>query len=141
MRASYLKRAARLVRRDERGYTLVELLTVMIILGIIVSPIAAAFVTASQAQVDQTRREDAYAQARGALQRIRLDIHCAHATTLPIQQNSYGGFTLTLPETPGQCPGVVSSSSGVSGVEWCTIPYSGSTTRYQLFRYLSLIHI
>lgn len=51
-----------------------------------------------------------------------------------MQQNVYGGFTLTLPENPGQCPAVVPASSGVSGVEWCTVPYPGSTTRFRLYR-------
>ena len=61
--------------------------------------------------------------------------HTTRASQLPVQQNAFGGFTLTLTENAGQCPGVLSSSSGVSGVEWCTIPYPGSTTRFQLFRY------
>jgi type II secretory pathway pseudopilin PulG len=128
-----LARARRRLR-DERAQTLVELLGVMAILLIVLVPITASFVTSLSNQASQTRREDAQANARTALERLRLDIHCAHATSLPVQQNAYGGFTLTLPENPGQCPGVVPASSGSSGVEWCTIPYPGSTIRYQLFR-------
>jgi len=121
--------------RRNGGYTVIEVVVVMAIVGIVLTPIASSFASASRAQVSQVRRADANSQARLALQRMRVDIHCAHATTLPVQQNSYGGFTLTLPETPGQCPGVVPASSGVSGIEWCTIPYPGSTTRFQLYRY------
>ena len=135
MRADMFPPRLRARVRDERGQTLVELLVVMVVLVIVIAPLADSFVTSLKQEVDQTRRESAFANARVALQRMRLDIHCAHATTLPIQQNSYGGFTLTLPENPGQCPGVVASGSGAAGVEWCTIPYPGSTTRYQLFRY------
>ena len=122
---------------DERGYTLVELLTVMVILGIVLAPIVTSLRLGMRQEVDQTRREDAYSNVRLALQRMRLDIHCSHshAAQLPVQQNSYGGFTLTLTENPGQCPGVVPASSNVTAVEWCTIPVRGSTTRYQLFRY------
>jgi type II secretory pathway pseudopilin PulG len=122
---------------DERGQTLVEMLAVLIILMIVLTPIVEGFASASRAQVSQTRRAEAFGQARTALQRMRLDIHCAHATSLPVQDNPYGGFTLTLPENPGQCPGVVPAASGVSGVEWCTIPYPGSTTRFRLYRYVA----
>jgi prepilin-type N-terminal cleavage/methylation domain-containing protein len=123
--------------RDERGFALVELLTVMVIMGAVLAVIVGSFTTGLRHEVDQTRRESAYANARIALQRMRLDIHCAHnqSSQLPVAANSFGGFTLTLTENPGQCPGVLPSSSGVSGIEWCTIPYPGSTTRFQLFRY------
>ena len=40
---------------------------------------------------------------------------------------------MTLTESPNVCPAVTTSSSGV---QWCTIPYTGSTTHWQLFRYL-----
>ncbi len=124
----------RLRAHDERAQSIVELIVVMAVLGIVVAPISAAFATSMRHQAGQTRREEAQSSARAALQRMRLDIHCAHATTLPLQQNDYGGFTLMLPENPGQCPGVVPLSSGASGVAWCTIPYPGSTTRFRLFR-------
>ena len=61
---------------------------------------------------------------------MRVDIHCASAV-LPPQHNAYGGFTLTMTETKGICPTVTQLPSGV---QWCTIPVAGSTTRYQLFR-------
>ena len=121
--------------REERGQTLIELIVVMTILAIVLTPISTSFASSLRNQATVSRREDAQARARSALQLMRLDIHCAHATTLPVQANDYGGFTLTLPENPGQCPSVVSASSGVSGVQWCTVPYtSGDTTRYRLFR-------
>ena len=69
---------------------------------------------------------------RLALDRMRIDIHCASGAPAP-QENPYGGFTLTLTESPSVCPAVTTTSSGV---QWCTIPYSGSTTQWQLFRYL-----
>jgi len=123
--------------RGEGGYSLVEMLTVMTILAVVLAPIVTSFTSGMRQEVDQTRREEAYSNVRLALQRMRLDIHCSHshAAQLPVQQNSYGGFTLTLSENPGQCPGVVPSTSNVSAVEWCTIPVGGSSTRFQLFRY------
>jgi prepilin-type N-terminal cleavage/methylation domain-containing protein len=129
-------RAAVITRqwRADGGQTLVEMLVVISILAIVLTPLITTFVTSMTQQSLQTRRENSQSNARSALARMRLDIHCAHATTLPVQQNPYGGFTLTLPENPGQCPAVVAASSGVSGIEWCTIPYPGSTTRFRLYR-------
>ncbi len=127
------QRACARLRRDD-GQSLVELLAVMAILSVVLTPLTTSFVSSLRQQASQSRREEAQSSARGALSRMRLDIHCAHATSLPVEQNPYGGYTLTLPENPGQCPGVVPSTSGVSGVEWCTIPYPGSTTRFRLYR-------
>jgi hypothetical protein len=66
---------------------------------------------------------------------MRVDIHCASAAPAP-QENPYGGFTLTLTESPSTCPSVTTTSSGV---QWCTIPVSGSTTHWQLFRFLGTL--
>ena len=129
--------AARL-RRDD-GYTLIELITVLVILGTILSALVGSFVTGMNHEVDQTRREQAYANARVALQRMRLDVHCAGGVT-SVDQNAYGGFTLTLTEASsgqeGYCPGVIPSGDTSVGVQWCTVQYSGSTTRWVLYRFL-----
>lgn len=134
------KIVARLRRAD--GFTLIELIAVMAILGTVMTALVASFVTGINQEVDQTRREQAYANGRLAIQRLRLDIHCASGVTA-VDQNAYGGFTLTLTESNDQspggwCPGVIPAGSTSSGVQWCTIPYSGSTTRFVLYRFLGL---
>jgi prepilin-type N-terminal cleavage/methylation domain-containing protein len=137
-RQSILRAAARL-RRDESGYTLVELLVVMSILGTVLGGLVGSFVSGMHHEVDQVRREQAYANARLAVQRMRVDIHCSTGFT-SYDKNAYGGFTLTLAESndqgAGWCPTVIPAGSATSGVQWCTVPYPGSTTRFQLFRYL-----
>jgi prepilin-type N-terminal cleavage/methylation domain-containing protein len=125
--------------RQERGYTLVELLVAMVILGIIIAPLITSFTTALAQETQQARRNDAQSNARVALQRMRLDLHCATGVT-SVEQNAYGGFTLTLTENDynhplGWCPEVVPSGTTTTGVEWCTIPFTGSTTRFVLYRY------
>src|SRR5262245_18913104 len=134
------KMACMRLRRAE-GYTLVELVVVMTVLVLVMTPLVMSFTTGMRQEVDQTRREQAYANARLALQRLRVDVHCA--TGAPgVAQNTYGGFTLTLQEAndqsggQGWCPSVIPAGSTVSGVQWCTIPYPGSTTRFVLYRYL-----
>ena len=124
----------------ESGHSLIELVTVMAILAIVLGPLSASFASGMVQEASQTRRAAAYASARVALQRMRLDIHCANAVT-SVAQNAYGGFTLTLTESNDQspggwCPGVIPAGSGSSGVQWCTIPFPGSTTRFDLFRFL-----
>ena len=99
---SVMKKLRDRLGRDD-GYTLVELITVMAILGIVLAPLSSSFASGMVAQASQTRREQAYANARVALQRLRLDVHCASAVT-SVEQNSYGGFTLTLTESNDQSP-------------------------------------
>jgi prepilin-type N-terminal cleavage/methylation domain-containing protein len=118
--------------REEAGYTLFELLTVLVIMGVVLSGLTTSFAAGLNAEAGTIRRAQAQQNARLALDRMRIDIHCASGAPAP-QENPYGGFTLTLTESPNVCPAVTTSSSGV---QWCTIPYSGSTTHWQLFRYL-----
>jgi prepilin-type N-terminal cleavage/methylation domain-containing protein len=136
---SVMKRLLGRLRRED-GYTLVELITVMAILGIVLAPLSSSFASGMVAQASQNRREQAYANARVALQRLRLDVHCASAVT-SVEQNSFGGFTLTLTESNDQspggwCPAVIPAGAASSGVQWCTVPYPGSTTRFELYRFL-----
>jgi len=127
--------------RSEEGYTLIELLVVCAILGLVLAPLASSFTSAMRSQSSQTRREESYNNARLALQRMRLDIHCAGGVT-SVDQNAAGGYTLTLTENhagqEGWCPGVIPAGDVSSGVQWCTVPVGASTTRFILYRYLGL---
>jgi prepilin-type N-terminal cleavage/methylation domain-containing protein len=116
--------------RDERGFTLIELIVVMIILVIVMLALTTAMISGTTSEVAVASRQQAQSNARIALERMRLDIHCSSAA-LPPQENAYGGFTLTLTETQNVCPSVTSLPSGV---QWCTIPYPTDATRFQLFR-------
>jgi prepilin-type N-terminal cleavage/methylation domain-containing protein len=130
-----LPRASRLLRarlREEAGYTLLELLTVLAIMGVVLTGLTTSFAAGLNAEAGTISRAQAQQNARLALDRMRIDIHCASGAPAP-QENPYGGFTLTLTESPNVCPAVTTSSSGV---QWCTIPYPGSTTHWQLFRFL-----
>lgn len=130
-----LARALRILRaraRGEDGYTLFELLTVLVVMGLVLTGLTTSFAAGLNAESGTIRRAQAQQNARLALDRMRIDIHCASGAPAP-QENPYGGFTLTLTESPNVCPAVTTDSSGV---QWCTIPDAGSTTHWQLFRYL-----
>ncbi len=125
---------ARLVR-EEAGYTMFELIVVMAILGVVLIGMTASFAAGLTAEGGTVKRVIAQENARLALNRMRMDVHCASAAPAP-QENPFGGFTLTLTESPNVCPAVTTSSSGV---QWCTIPVTGETNRWRLFRFLGTV--
>jgi type II secretory pathway pseudopilin PulG len=85
----------------EGGYSLVELLTVTMILGVVLSGLTAVFVSAMNSQVDMNRRFTAQQEARVAVDKMRREVHCASDVT-PTGTSSSINVTL-----PGQCPTAV----------------------------------
>lgn len=110
----------RLRNRGESGYSLVEMLVVMVIMSIVFAGITTVFVAGSKAQADQDRRFQAQLSTRLALDKIRRDIHCASDVT-PYATNS---VTLKI------------TGCGGGDVSWCTAAVTGYTGRYALYRQL-----
>lgn len=123
-----LRRAAGALSRAD-GTSFVEMIVVMAVMGAVLGGIVTAFASATRAQSDQTERIVAQDAARNSLIRMRRDIRCASATT--VTTNAYGGTTLALSVPSTACPAVTTASAGVM---WCTIPVTGSTLRYRLYR-------
>src|SRR5438067_11410283 len=69
--------------RQEHGYTLVELLIVMLIMLVVIGALVDGFASASKAEVDQSNRAGDQQSARQALALMRLDIHCALSAQTP----------------------------------------------------------
>jgi prepilin-type N-terminal cleavage/methylation domain-containing protein len=115
-----LRRRLRLAA--EGGYSLVELLIVMMILGVILASLTTLFTSASTAQVNLTERFQAQQDGRLALDTLRREIHCANVVTPATATNS---ITLTLSTF---CP---TAPSGGGDVTWCT---TGTAPRYALWR-------
>ena len=109
----------RLPLAAERGYTLIEMLTVLIIFGTVMSALMALFVQGTNGELDMNKRFQAQQQARVGLDRLRRDVHCASAVNLGTASSSF--VTLTVPCVSGQT------------VTWCTL---GSGQRYGLYRVL-----
>jgi prepilin-type N-terminal cleavage/methylation domain-containing protein len=105
--------------RSERGYTLVEMLTVLVIFGTVMTGLMALFVQGTNAELDLNNRFQAQQAARLALDKIRRETHCASAVTV----SSATSVTLSL---PSYCP------TGNGSVTWCTVSLGPS--RYGLFR-------
>lgn len=106
----------------EKGYSLVELLVTMVILSVVISGLTTVFISGSSAQVRLNERFIAQQNARLALDRLRVDIHCAtgaQAQTI----NTYPGIKLN-----------VSSCSSTSPISYCVIQLTSTPVRYQLYR-------
>jgi Tfp pilus assembly protein FimT len=106
-----MRRLRRLVRREE-GYSLVELVVVMVVLTTLMTGITTAFVQGSNAELHNNNRFQAQLQATQAFDRLRRDIHCASSASI-------AGSTMTL------------TGCGSGDVSWCAI---GSGSRYALYR-------
>jgi prepilin-type N-terminal cleavage/methylation domain-containing protein len=83
---------------SQAGYSMLELLMVMVILGTVIGALTTLFVQASNAEFDMNRRFQAQQAARVAIDKMRREIHCASAITPTGATNS---ISVTL---PSQCP-------------------------------------
>ena len=88
-----LRTRARQAIARERGYSLVEMLTVMAILAVVMTGLTTLFVQGSNAEVDMNTRFQAQQGARLALDRMRRDLHCGSAAT----SSSSTSVTITAP--------------------------------------------
>ena len=113
-------RRARTRLSGEAGYTIIEMLTVMMIMSVVFAGVTTVFVAGSKAQAEQDRRFQAQVATRIALDAIRKDVHCATDVT------PYATNAVTV-KRPSGCGGDVS---------WCTAAVAGYTNRYGLYRQL-----
>jgi prepilin-type N-terminal cleavage/methylation domain-containing protein len=107
--------------RDERGFTLVELLTVLAMLVIVVATLSSVLIEANNTETEMTRRFGSQVNARIALDKLRREIHCASSVS-PTGTSS--SITIVL---GSRCP-----FAGGSTVTWCTQSSSGG--QYALYR-------
>jgi prepilin-type N-terminal cleavage/methylation domain-containing protein len=84
--------------RGQGGYSLIELLMVVTILGTVIGAVTTLFVQASNAEFDMNRRFQAQQSARVAIDKMRREIHCASAIT---PTGAASSISVTL---PAQCP-------------------------------------
>jgi prepilin-type N-terminal cleavage/methylation domain-containing protein len=109
--------------REERGYSLIELLTAMTILGAVMTSLTVVLVSATNADVRMNQEFQAQTQARTALERFRREGHAACKAD-PV--GAAAAITLTYVSS-GSCP-----ASGGIQVSWCTV--ANGSSRYGLYR-------
>ncbi|HWN23116.1 MAG TPA: type II secretion system protein [Gaiellaceae bacterium] len=111
------------LKRSERGYSIVELIVSMAILGTVMASLSALLVSATNSEVDMNQRFQAQTQARLGLDRLRREVHCAMSVA---PAGASASVTLTIPAT---CP----TAGGLTSVTWCTV--ANGTNRWDLWRY------
>jgi prepilin-type N-terminal cleavage/methylation domain-containing protein len=104
----------------ERGYSLIEMLTVLVIMGVVMTSLTTVFVQASNSETDMNNRFQAQLTTKLALDKLRREIHCASVAT---PTGSSSSVTITL---PSYC------KTGSGSITWCT--RSNGTNRYALYR-------
>lgn len=109
--------------RDERGFTLVELLAVMVITSLVFGGLITAYLSGVRTSTRLTADFRAQTALHLGMDKLRADTHLACAQTA----QSATSVTLSLPPAAG---GLCSAPSLVT-VTWCT-QASGST--YSLYR-------
>ena len=105
--------------RGEDGYTLIEMLTVLVIFGTVMTALMTLFIQGTNAEVDMNSRFQSQQEARIGLDRLRRDVHCSSAINQGTATTSF--VTLTVPCVSG------------GTVSWCS---AGSGQRYALYRNL-----
>ena len=108
--------------RDERGYTLTELITSMAILMTVMGALTALLVSGTNAEVEMNKRFQAQTEARLGLDRLRREIHCSSDATP-------AGVSSSVTLNTATCP-----TAGGTSVTWCTV--ANGTGRYGLWRYV-----
>jgi prepilin-type N-terminal cleavage/methylation domain-containing protein len=115
--------------RGDGGYTLIEMLVAMVILGIVLGGLTTVFVNGSAAELDLNRRFQAQQQARLALDKFRVDAHCATAAQAQTI-NTYPGVKLA-----------VANCYATPTVSWCAVQVTAAPPRYQLYRTTSTTNV
>jgi prepilin-type N-terminal cleavage/methylation domain-containing protein len=102
--------------RDERGFTLIELIVTMIIMAFVMDGLANILTSGSRADSDVTARMTSQQNVRDSVDRLDFEARCASSATLI---SSGAGIALTLPTTCSHATGTVS---------WCVS--SGNLVRF-----------
>ena len=118
-----MRRLRARLRRDERGYSVVELIISMSILGSVMTSVSVLLVSATNSEVAMNRRFQAQTEARLGLDLMRREVHCAMSVS---PAGASASVTLTIPAT---CP----TSGGNTSITWCTVP--NGANRWGLWRY------
>ena len=131
----------RLRLRDERGFTLIEMVLVVSMLGVVLGGITTVFLSGSRAELNVNTRFQAQEGARLALAALRRDVHnactakvtgTAPALQLTLSIPVTGGTPAVAPIPQEQCGTV--NASHITKIIWCAIAMTNPNTKYALYR-------
>jgi len=114
--------------RAEDGYSLVELLIVLAILGVVVGGLTQLFTSGANSEIDQNNRVQSQQQARVGFDRLRREAHCASGVSFSnAVGSSYSAITLSLPSYCTRTTLTSAVSIGTSGLSSATISVVSTT--------------
>jgi prepilin-type N-terminal cleavage/methylation domain-containing protein len=127
----HLRDDPRTALRAADAFTLVELLVTMAILLIVMGGITQIYLAGANAEAREQRQFQAQEDGRVALDKLRIDVHCAGSAT--------GGAAFSGTASPnGLYPSVVLTESGIGNcpaagttITWCTATSGGVTTLHR----------
>jgi prepilin-type N-terminal cleavage/methylation domain-containing protein len=100
----------------DSGFSLVELIITMVVMGIVMGGLANIFISGERASADATARVTSQQSVRAAFDRLEYEVRCATSATLLSKVGSNGGGVyLSLP---------VQCAHANGDVSWC---YSGGS--------------
>jgi len=108
----------------EGGYSMVEMIIVMVILSVVLGAIVSLFTAGINADADQSRRFQAQQDVRLALDKLRRELHSGCTVSNPATYNTRESSVTVYFASDG-------CTSGANTVTWCT---TGSASRYALNR-------
>ena len=124
--------------RSESGYSLIELMTVMAILGIVLAGLTAMFQAGVRAEVRTNKQFQAQLNARLAMDRMRRELHCANAISASNYGTPVASVAVTLPDTcPGPATSVSYTTLAVSAGRWQLTRAADSGTPLVVADYLT----
>ena len=110
---------------NEAGYSLIEMLVTLTILGVVMGGITTAFVSGSKGELGMNKRFQQQQSARLALSRLRTDIHVSGCT--PTVTGASSVILYPAPPVSGSC-------TGTATIAWCTAASTAMSGRYALYR-------
>ena len=136
MRAFHAVRS-RLRLCGESGYTLIELMTVMVILGLVLAGLTTMFNAGMRAEARSSKNLQAQQNARSALDRIRRELHCASALSAP-NGTAVATLTVTLPDAcSGSDTSVTYATVNVATGRWSLTRTPAAGTAVTVADYLT----
>jgi prepilin-type N-terminal cleavage/methylation domain-containing protein len=120
----------RALRRAEGGFTIMEVIVTMTILGTVMGGIGGLFVSGVKGQTDVSQRFQAQTELGIAMDKLKRELHSACQQTNASVTGPAASVTIQQPN--GGCTN--GSGADISTpITWC-VRQVGTATRYQLFR-------
>jgi prepilin-type N-terminal cleavage/methylation domain-containing protein len=121
----------------EAGYSLIELVTVMAILGLVLVALTTMFHAGVRAELRASREFQAQQNARLALDRLRQELHCASVIAAP-NGTAVSTITVTLPTVcRGADTSVTYATASVATGRWKLTRTGSSGTPSTVADYLT----